>query len=245
MLYTLLSFNQNYSSWSMRPLIVVRKYRLPVDLRVFDLADTEGVAVVKSLTPSGLLPTLLIDAGDGHAASAVPESLAIIETLADLFPDKTIWPRDVVMRAKARSVSAQMHAGFASVRNSMPCNMRARYPERNWPTEVAADIKRICTIWQTCREEVVAKKVGEDDGWLFGSFSGADAMYFPVVTRFLTYSVKIDESEFPLAKDYMARVLRDATVREMYEIAENEEFVVDKYENVYPNEVIEKLTVSN
>ncbi|ORY40217.1 hypothetical protein BCR33DRAFT_719590 [Rhizoclosmatium globosum] len=234
--HTLLAFNQNYSSWSLRPIIFIRKHKLPIKIVSYNLIGSEAV---KAKVPTALLPALEMEVAGKSVI--IPDSLAILETLADLFPVQ-VWPQDALLRAKARTIAAEMHSGFSNLRNDMTCNLRARYtPTPKWSDATAANIHRILTIWQTARAE--ASQLPNDDGWLFGSFTAADAMYFPIVTRFLTYRVEIDETKFPLAKAYFDRVLRDDTVREMYEIAYNEEAVVDRYEGVYPGQTKEKLVV--
>ncbi|KAJ3126293.1 hypothetical protein HK100_010324 [Physocladia obscura] len=236
MIHKLFLFNQNYSSWSLRPLILVRKLGLPVTISFFNLGDPILAAEGKKHSTTGFLPALNVD-----NKYTVTDSLAIAETLAELFPEKGIWPARFEQRAKARSVAAEMHSGFSDLRHAMTCNLRSRYPSQIWPAAVTSDIHRILTIWENARKDVGASNTHDDDGWLFGRFSAADAMYFPVVTRFLTYAVKIDSTEFPLAKIYVDRVLSDNTVREIYKKAEGEDWAIEKYENVYPGKTVERL----
>ncbi|KAI8841075.1 putative glutathione S-transferase [Chytriomyces cf. hyalinus JEL632] len=218
-------FNQNFSSWSMRPLLVVKKLQLPVTISAYNLADAAHVAKVKAeVNATGFLPALEVDFPGSGKATVIPDSLAIIETLNDLFPNAQIWPQDVCTRAKARSLAAEMHSSYQHVRTAMPCNLR---------TQTLAEIQRILHVWETARAETIATLGSKkDDGWLFGEFSGADAMYFPVVTRFVSYSVEISGS-FPLAKKYMERVLQDGAVKGMYATGFNEEWVIEKYDKVY------------
>ncbi|KAJ3015609.1 UNVERIFIED_CONTAM: Glutathione S-transferase 8 [Siphonaria sp. JEL0065] len=240
--HALLVFNQNYSSWSLRPLLFIKKNNLPIKIEPYNLADQSSASIVKAKLTTGLLPALsLTTATEGEVI--VPDSLAILETLGDLFPSVKVWPEDVIVRAKARSVAAEMHSGFGSIRNDMTCNLRARYPSREWSPATAGEIKKLSALWQRVRAETLSRvgSGGKDDGWLFGEFSAADAMYFPIVTRFLTYAVEIDAGEFPLAKEYAQRVLKDETVREMYKTAFEEEWVIPKYDNAYPGMRIEKL----
>ncbi|KAJ3290013.1 hypothetical protein HDU79_003628 [Rhizoclosmatium sp. JEL0117] len=234
--HTLLTFKQNYSSWSLRPIIFVRKHKLPIKIVSHSIIGSEAV---KAKTPTALLPALEMEVAGKSVI--IPDSLAILETLGDLFPVQ-IWPQDALLRAKARTISAEMHSGFLNLRNEMTCNLRARYtPTPKWSQATTVDIHRILTIWQTARAE--ASQLPNDDGWLFGSFTAADAMYFPIVGRFLTYGVEIDETKFPLAKAYFDHVLRDETVREIYETAYNEETVVEMFEGIYPGQTKEKLVV--
>ncbi|KAJ3064937.1 hypothetical protein HDU98_011664 [Podochytrium sp. JEL0797] len=220
---------RNYSSWSMRPLLFVRKHKLPVQIQPFNLTDSAKRATINAKVPTGCLPALSMTV-DGKEV-VIPDSLAIVETLGDLF-GVAAWPADVVTRAKARAVAAEMHSGFSNIRNNMPCNLRGRYPPREWSDATNKEIRRMCQVWESARAE--ARQAQNDDGWLFGRFSAADAMFFPIVTRFLTYGVAIDASEFPLALEYWNRVLRDETVREMYQIGETEEWGIEHYDAVYP-----------
>ncbi|KAJ3237270.1 hypothetical protein HDU81_009776 [Chytriomyces hyalinus] len=227
-------FNQNFSSWSMRPILVVKKLELPVTIQAYNLGDATQVAKVKAeVNPTGYLPALEVDFHGSGNTAVIPDSLAIIETLNDLFPKAQIWPQDVGTRAKARSLAAEMHSSYQHVRTAMPCNLRTRYPAQKWSQETLAEIQRILHVWETTRADTIAALAGKkDDGWLFGEFSGADAMYFPVVTRFTSYSVEISDS-FPLVKKYMERVLQDGTVKGMYATGFNEPWVIEKYDKVY------------
>jgi glutathione S-transferase len=131
------------------------------------------------------------------------DSIAIGEYLAEKFPDRGLWPRAVPERARARSVCAEMHAGFAALRTRMPMNIRSRYPGKARSPEVDADIERVCAIWDDC--------LGRSGGpFLFGGFGLTDAMYAPVATRFLTYAVDLAA---PLA-GYVDRIWNLPAMRE-------------------------------
>ncbi|KAJ3020322.1 UNVERIFIED_CONTAM: Glutathione S-transferase 8 [Siphonaria sp. JEL0065] len=133
-----------------------------------------------------------------------------------------------------------MHSGFTNIRTNMLCNIRARFPSREWSNSVASEIKKVCWLWENTRAETLTR-VGNDDGWLFGEFTAVDAMYFPVVTRFLTYGVEIDGTEFPLAIKYTHRVLKDDAVKEMYKTAFQEEWTNPESDNLYTGMRIEWL----
>ncbi|KAI8617944.1 glutathione S-transferase-like protein [Chytriomyces sp. MP71] len=229
--HTLHVYNENYSSWSLRPLIVVRKLKLPVAVRVYNMEDPKHKVAVKAVNNTGVLPALEADFGDGQVA-VIPDSFAVLEALNELFPRAGIWPNDVKNRSLARAVAAEMHSSYAPLRSAMPCNLRVRYPPQEWTAQVQKDITRILDLWNSLRARVVSDRNMEDHGWLFGNFSGADAMYFPIITRFLTYSVEIGD-DFPLAREYMAHVLKDETVKDMYMIGQKEEWVVSHYDQVY------------
>jgi glutathione S-transferase len=153
-------------------------------------------------SPSGQIPALKW--GD----VVVSDSLAICETMADLFPEKGLWPADARARAMARSVSAEMHAGFVDVRRDMPMDIVNRYPGEGHSEAALAAARRIVDIWSGMRARFGAA-AAKDDGFLFGGFSIADAMYAPVVTRFRTYGVDVAKlGDDGRAADYMKAVLR-------------------------------------
>lgn len=189
---TLAIGNKNYSSWSLRPWLVLRQAGIPFEEVRIPLYCPGSDAALAKWSPSGKVPTLR----DG--AVTVWDSLAICETLAERFPEKRLWPVDAAARATARAVSAEMHAGFAALRTHMSMNIRARRPGRGRTPECLADIERIVAIWTTCRP-----RYGADGAFLFGDFSIADAMYAPVVLRFQTYGVALNGA----AKSYAETIL--------------------------------------
>ncbi len=190
--------NKNYSSWSMRPWVLLRHFGIPFQevMVRFDSFDA-GSAFKQTLqgkSPTGKVP-LLVD-GD----LAVWDTLAIAETLAERFPEHALWPRDAAARARARSVCAEMHSGFGALRSACPMNIEASLPEvgRRVLAEqpaVAADLARIVALWT----EALAASGGP---FLFGDFSNADAYYAPVVARLRTYALPVP----PLVQAYMDRV---------------------------------------
>ena len=203
--------NKNYSSWSMRPWVLLREAGIPFEEISLRFSDEGRIPGVGRYSPSGQVPVLLVD------GEPVWDSLAIGETIAELFPHKHLWPRDACARRLARSVCAEMHAGFRSMRGAMPMNIRASHPGKGMDPAVQKDIDRIVAIWQDCR----ARSQGEGS-MLFGTFSLADAMYAPVAARFATYAVVLP----PVAQAYAAAVLDLAAVREWVEAARREtEFV--------------------
>ena len=140
------------------------------------LAEPDTAARIKALSPSGRVPCL-ID-GDLH----VWDSLAIFEALAERFPG--VWPADAAARARARSISAEMHSSFSALRQSMPMNIRKLYPGLGHTPDTDADIARIVELWSDCLQR-------SGGPFLFGAFCAADAMYAPVVMRFKTYAVEL------------------------------------------------------
>jgi glutathione S-transferase len=189
---TLVIGNKNYSSWSLRPWLVLRQADIPFEEMYIPLFRPDSAAALAKWSPSGKVPALR----DGDIQ--VWDSLAICETLAERFPEKHLWPLDAAARAVARSVSAEMHSGFSALREHMSMNIRARRPGKGRTAESLADIERILSIWTDCRA-----RFGEGGDFLFGRFSIADAMYAPVVLRLQTYGVALEGA----AKDYADAVL--------------------------------------
>lgn len=177
---TLVIGNRNYSSWSMRPWVFMRHHGIDFEERRLSPYTDAGKAEIRAVSPTGLVP-VLIDGG-----LKVWDSLAILEYVADRYPQTQGWPADAAARAVARSVSAEMHASFQNLRKNLPMNVRRVTAARKWPAEVQADIDRVFAIWQDCRG-----RFGDTGPFLFGRFSIADAMYAPVVWRFATYSVPL------------------------------------------------------
>jgi glutathione S-transferase len=164
--------NKNYSSWSLRPWLAMKVLGIPFEEQRIPLYGEGSKAAILRHSPAGKVP-VLVD-GDLH----VWDSLAILEYLAEREP--RVWPADARLRARARSISAEMHSGFQHLRQHMSMNVRRRHPGKGRTPESLADVKRIVEIWSECRGP-----------FLFGAFCGADAMYAPVVLRFRTYEVEL------------------------------------------------------
>jgi len=192
---TLVIANKNYSSWSMRPWVLLRARGIPFQERMLKFDSPEMRDNIGQLSPSRLVPVLW--EGEPGKGFATWDSLAIAERLHDLFPDQGIWPTDAQQRAQARSVAAEMHAGFRALRGAMPMNIRSRYLGEGMNDGVASDIERIGAIW--------AQATGP---FLFGEFSAADALYAPVATRLVTYGVELTGK----AKAYQQRLLASPAV---------------------------------
>ncbi len=174
--------NKAYSSWSLRPWLLMRHAQLDfeeVRLPLYTEAWNAGIA---RYSPSGKVPALI----DGEVC--VWDSLAICEYLAETHPAKRLWPQDRAARAAARAVSAEMHSGFRDLRSTMAMNVRRSFPGRGRTPETMRDVARITAIWNDCRA-----RFGRQGGFLFGDFSIADAMYAPVASRFRTYAVELDQ----------------------------------------------------
>jgi glutathione S-transferase len=189
--------NKNYSSWSLRPWLAMKVLGLAFDEKRIPL-DTPGTKQeILRYSPAGKVPCLV----DGSLA--IWDSLAILEYLAERHPQ--LWPADAAERAQARSIAAEMHSGFASLRNHMGMNVRKRYPGRGRTPEVLEEIKRIDALWSQAKGP-----------FLFGAFGAADAMYAPVVLRFRTYEVRVSNRE------YAAAMLALPAMREWIEAAGRE-----------------------
>ena len=189
--------NKNYSSWSLRPWIAMKVLGIGFDEMRIPLYQPGSKERILGYSQAGKVPILR----DGD--TVVWDSLAILEYLAERHPN--LWPADRAQRAKARSISAEMHSGFAKLREHMSMNTRKRYPGKGRTPEVLADIARIDAIWSEAKGP-----------FLFGAFSAADAMYAPVVLRFRTYDVQVRK------QSYMDAMLALPAMREWVEAAERE-----------------------
>jgi glutathione S-transferase len=175
--------NKNYSSWSMRPWLLMTALGIPFEEHKLSFADPEWKQQALRFAPTGLVPVLV----DGDVA--IWDTLAITEYLAEKFPDRGIWPSAPAARARARSVVAEMHAGFSALRSTMPMNCELRVTLQPLDRAVRRDIARIFDLWTDCRAQV-APQAGP---FLFGAFSAADAFYAPVTRRFVSYGVACPE----------------------------------------------------
>jgi len=213
---TLIIGNKNYSSWSLRPWLVLKQAGIPfIEHRIPLYHAPNWREQVLEHSPSGLVPALR------HGAVKIWDSLAICEYLAERFPEKQLWPADPATRAEARAVSAEMHSGFMALRQNMFTNIRRRMPTRGRTPEVAADIARVTTIWNDCRRRYAA-----NGPYLFGRFSIADAMYAPVALRFQTYVVSVDGA----AGEYMRTLLALPALQEWVAAAYAEKENIPHYE---------------
>jgi glutathione S-transferase len=170
--------DRNYSSWSLRPWLAIKQAGLPFDEVFISLRNSGTRTEIYKYSPSGKIPCLIDE------ETVVWDSLAICEYLAEKSP--SLWPSDRKSRAEARAISAEMHSGFGALRQSMPMEIHASKPYDDRTAEVSADIARIVSIWESCRSRFAKR-----GPFLFGPFTVADAMFAPVVWRFLTYAVEL------------------------------------------------------
>ncbi|NIJ08201.1 glutathione S-transferase [Sphingomonas vulcanisoli] len=210
--------NKAYSSWSMRGWLAVKQSALPFEEVVLPLYEEswETRKLADDLAPSSGKVPLLWD-GD----IAVWESLAIIDYLADKVDGDRFWPADPAARGFARSISAEMHAGYQALRSQHPTNMRRRYPAGEVSAEVKADLARITGLWAEAKT-----RFGAGGDFLFGAFSAADIMFAPVVTRIATYDLPVPEA----AQAYCGAVLAQPFVAEWLADGAREPWVIDKFE---------------
>jgi glutathione S-transferase len=193
--------NKNYSSWSLRPWILMRGLGIPFSERLIRLDAPDFDTQLTTVYDGSTVPVLI----DGD--TVVWESLAIIEYLAERFAALDVWPQQADARALARSMSAEMHAGFTALRSACPMNLGKRYKSRDRGADCAADVARICQLWHKARE-TFGRHSGEP--FLFGAFCAADAMYAPVVTRLDTYAIQVPAD----ARAYMDAILEMAAFSE-------------------------------
>jgi glutathione S-transferase len=204
--------NKNYSSWSMRPWVLLREAQIPFEEVQLKFGDDGKPLDVARYSPTRKVPALILDNGE-----TVWDSLAICEAVAELHPEKKLWPEAPPARRAARAVCAEMHSGFQALRTHLSMNIRSRHPGKGITPESRKDIERIAEIWTSCR-----RQFGSGGELLFGKFSVADAFYAPVATRFQTYAVELPEA----AQAYCRAVLAVPAVREWVDAACREtEFV--------------------
>lgn len=213
--WTLVIANKTYSSWSLRPWLVLKQAGIPFEEVRIPLHQPDTAEKIARYSQSGRVPVLV------EGSLAVWESLSICEYIADCYPEKKLWPEDRQARAVARSVSHEMHAGFQALRQNMPMNARKHYPGQGLTAEVGEDILRISDLWRQCRE-----KYGSEGEFLFGRFSIADAMYAPVCVRFTAYEPPLDET----ARAYVRTLMNLPALQDWVKAARAEKEVIAKYE---------------
>jgi glutathione S-transferase len=206
---TLIIGNKNYSSWSLRPWLLMKHVNLEFQELLIPLDTPETREQIDRYAPSGRVPVLR------QGTLCVWDSLAICEYVAEL--SGSGWPQAREVRAVARAVCAEVHSGFPTLRSLWPMNARARNRRTALTAALEADIERIDELWNDCRG-----RFGGDGPWLFGEYSVADAMYAPVVLRFNTYAARISQT----ARWYMATVLEDAPLQEWLQAAKQEPWTI-------------------
>jgi glutathione S-transferase len=190
--YGLVVGDKNYSSWSLRPWLLMRMFAIPFNEINVDIYRPGTRARILEHSPSGKVPALKT----GNLT--IWDTMAIIEYLAEHYPGLAIWPQDAEARAMARVVSAEMHSGFDALRSKMPMDMTSSKPVEGVSKEVARDVARIVELWRMCRKtygssnsEAVGQGKTSGGDFLFGDFCAADAMFAPVTSRFRTYGIDL------------------------------------------------------
>jgi glutathione S-transferase len=209
--------NKAYSSWSLRPWILLAHFKIPFEEVVIPLDQPDTRERILRYAPNGKCPSL----HDG--AIAVWESLAIVEYVAEKFPEKAIWPRGKAARAHARALSSEMHAGFQALRQHCPTNFRRPVRKLALTEAVAADVARIEAAWAQARQTF-----GAAGPFLFGRFSAADAMFAPVVNRLHVYDVAVGKT----SRDYMDAIMALPAWKAWIKDAEAEQWRLEKYESI-------------
>ena len=213
--FTIYIANRNYSSWSLRAWLALKHTGAAFDEVLIPLREATTRPTLLRHSPSGRVPAL------HHGDLVVWESLAIGEYLAETFPTARLWPEDPKARAVARAASAEMHAGFAALRSHLPVNMRSSFPNRGVTPEAQADINRVMALWRDCR-----KRFGGNGEFLFDHFTVADAMYAPVVSRFRTYKIELEEE----AQRYADALWALPALQEWLAAARNEPMIIEEFE---------------
>lgn len=212
---TLVIGNKNYSSWSLRPWLAMKQFGLTFDEVRIPLYTPQAPAKIRQYSPSGKVPALL------HGDVTVWDSLAIMNYLTEQFPTLLWLPEHPKPRAIAYSINAEMHSGFVTLRENMPMNVRARFSSKGLTPAVEKDIDRITSLWQMCRQTY-----GVNGKFLFGKFTLSDAMFAPVVLRFITYNVQLD----PISSRYAEALLELHPLQEWIDASKMESESVLEFE---------------
>lgn len=202
----------------MRPWMVMRAFGIPFEEIVIPLRTPESKAMVLTHSPSGRVPALVTK------DLTIWESMAIIEFLAEAFPDKAIWPQNRVARAHARAIANEMHGGFLHLRSGCPMDMGSVFATPEMTDVLARDIARVEAIWQHALE-TYGDNGSAPGPYLFGAFSAADAMYAPVVSRFISFQIPLSES----SKQYIDAMTAHPAYEEWRDLALDEAWVIQDY----------------
>ena len=209
--------NKAYSSWSLRPWILLAQLKIPFEEVVIPMDQPETRAQMLKYAPTGKCPSLQ----DGKIT--VWESLAIIEYIAGAHPEKTVWPKGKAARAHARSLANEMHAGFGALRQACPTNFRRPVRAIALSDEVRADVARIEAAWAHAHETF-----GREGPYLFGRFSAADAMFAPVINRFHVYDIPVSKQ----TRAYMETIMALPTWKAWIADAHAEPWRIERYEAI-------------
>lgn len=184
--------SKNISSWSLRAWLMLLQTGADFEAVFIQLDQPDTNEKIAKVSPSEKVPVLK------HGEQTVWDSLAIGEYLAEIFPTAQLWPSDSHLRAIARSISCEMHAGFQMLRKHLPFNSQGRFANYPIPEEAHKDIRRVIQIWEDCR-----RRHSDKGPFLFGKFTIADAMFAPVASRFITYNVNLSQ----VAEEYVSAIM--------------------------------------
>lgn len=196
---TLYIGTRNLSSWSLRAWLMLKQTSVNFNTVLIELSQPDTREKILQISPAGKVPVLK------YEESIIWDSLAIAEFLAEKFPDKNLWPRESGTRALARSISCEMHSGFAALREALPMQIKNRFENYHIPQNAKDDIQRIVNIWEECRKLNVG--IGQ---FLFGDFTISDAMFAPVATRFVSYNVPLSK----ITEDYVNTIMHHPAMQE-------------------------------
>jgi len=191
--------NKNYSSWSLRPWLLLKVKGISFSETKIPLYIEGSKIELLKFSPSGKVPAF------EHDGNVIWDSLSICEYISEVFPEANCWPSNLKERSFARSISNEMHSGFFAIRNTLHMNCRLDIKYKNISEELQADIDRVCDIWRICRDQY-----SESGEFLFGDFSIADAMYAPIVLRFQSYGIEVGDIE----REYMDTILSIQPLKE-------------------------------
>jgi glutathione S-transferase len=213
--FTIIIGNKNYSSWSLRAWLVLKYSQIKFTEIRIPLYTATTHQEISRYSPTGKVPVLY------HEQVPIWDSLAICEYLAEGLPHRRLLPKHPFARVYARSICAEMHAGFPHLRKNMPMNCRAELPGKGMTPEVQTDIDRIISIWRDCREQF-----GGGGPMLFSHFTIADAMFAPIVLRFKTYGVELDAT----SQAYADAILNLPAMQEWLDAAKQETEIIPQFE---------------
>jgi glutathione S-transferase len=210
---TLIIGNKNYSSWSLRPYLALAMAGISFEEKMIRFGEPRFTREVRKISKTGQVPILL------HNGGMINDTIAIIEYAAETWPDTGIWPKNKAARARARSVSAEMHAGFRGIRSACPMNLRREYklPPGGVTAVILKDVVRLEQLWAECR-----KHFGKGGPFLFGKFSAADAMFTPVASRLETFAIPVKKD----TRAYMNAVLNTHAFLQWKEDSKVEKWIV-------------------
>lgn len=207
--------NKNYSSWSLRPWLLLTYFDIPFEETRIPLYTTMAKNDLLRYSPAGQVPIFQ------HEGITVWDSLAICEFIAERYPELSCWPSQIADRARARSICCEMHSGFNALRSQLPMNCRLKGKLKSISPELQSNIDRVQAIWQSCRQEQA-----RSGPFLFGAFSIADAMYAPVVLRFESYGIEVGST----ARAYMDAILEIPAMQTWIEAGRAEVEYIEKFE---------------